>query len=480
MKSRALHATPALVTALAVAAVLATCSPKPSLLEQVGTLGTLRVAMINSATTYYRRGNSAAGFGYDLVHRFARDLGLELEVVVVPNRRAAITALTTGTAHMAAGLAINDARRRQVHFTQAYTEVALDVVYNTHTPSPDNLSELNGRLTIQFHNALGHKLARLHPQLTFDQKRNTNPEELMAHVARGDLYATIANANLVAMNQRYYPKLRVAFTLPRIKRRLAWAFPKHADSGLYNKAVAWLARARRSGQVHVLQQRYFAHADRLGFLGGRIFARLVEQRLPQWRDLFQRAARKYGLDWRLLAAMGYQESHWDPDAVSPTGVRGLMMLTQATAEQIGVSNRLDPKQSIYGGARYLIQMHERLPKSIEEPDRTWMALAAYNIGYGHLMDARRLLKARGLDPDLWANVRKALTWLTREQYHDETRYGYAPGHQAVEYVANIRAYYDILKWMTGDRSGEKPEALVQTQPPAEPKKAKISIDSPAL
>src|SRR5699024_2487693 len=237
---------------------------------------------------------------------------------------------------------------------------------------------------------------------------------------------------IVAMNQRYYPNLRVAFSLPDIKRSLGWAFPVTGDQALYNQAIAWLEQARRSGEVDILRKRYFAPADRRGFVGGQIVAEQIEQRLPQWRAIFKRVAEECHLDWRLLAAMSYQESHWDPDAVSPTGVRGLMMLTEATAQELGVSNREDPEQSIEGGARYLIQQRKRLPESVQEPDRTWLALAAYNIGFGHLMDARRLLVARGQNPNLWANVKKALTWLTKDKYTGETKYGYAPGYQAVE------------------------------------------------
>lgn len=479
MKSCALITIQAFVLLVSLA-FLATCSPSLSLGKQVQKLGTLRVAMVNSATTYYKQGKTAAGFEYDLVHQFARDMKLQLDIIQVRNRHAAIQAVQSGRAHMAAGIAISKKRRKAVNFTPAYTELTFDVIYNTHTPSPDSVADLDKQLTIQLHSVLGEKLNRLHPDLTFDAEKNTNPEELMARVARGELFGTIATTSLAALNQRYYPKLRVAFKLPDIKRKLAWAFPENADAGLYNQAIAWLEKARQSGFVKLLRQRYFAHAQRLGFLGGRIFAKLARKRLPQWRDLFKQAAEKYDLDWRLLAAMGYQESHWDSNAVSPTGVRGLMMLTNAAASEVGVSNRLDPKQSIFGGARYLVMQRQRLPERIEQPDRMWLTLAAYNIGLGHLMDARRLLKARGRNPNLWVNVSEALTWLTQQKYLDETRYGYAPGYQAVEYVGNIRAYYDILKWMTGDRSGEKPKALKHTSSKSKAGKPDITIESPAL
>jgi membrane-bound lytic murein transglycosylase F len=153
------------------------------------------------------------------------------------------------------------------------------------------------------------------------------------------------------------------------------------------------------------------------------------------------------MDWRLLAAIGYQESHWNPDASSYTGVRGVMMLTRRTANQLGVSDRLNPEQSIEGGARYFLRLRGRIPNQIREPDRSWMALAAYNLGMGHLEDARVLTKKQGGDPDRWEDISQRLELLSQQQWHQQTRYGYARGFEAKQYVENIRSYYEILIWM---------------------------------
>ena len=197
----------------------------------------------------------------------------------------------------------------------------------------------------------------------------------------------------------------------------------------------------------------------------------MRERLPDVRPLFERAADRTGLDWRLLAAVGYQESHWNPRAVSRTGVRGLMMLTRRTARQLGIDNRDDPEQSVLGGARYLQSMIERLPERIERPDRLWLALAAYNIGLGHLEDARVLTERQGGDPDRWADVRERLPLLTQKRYFSQTRFGYARGYEAANYVENIRTFYEILVWM--DRrdhplmAATAPEAGDETPPAVE-------------
>jgi membrane-bound lytic murein transglycosylase F len=150
------------------------------------------------------------------------------------------------------------------------------------------------------------------------------------------------------------------------------------------------------------------------------------------------------MDWRLLAAIGYQESYWNPQAVSPTGVRGLMMLTQPTAKHLGVSNRVDPGQSIDGGSHYIRTLIDKMPSPIKEPDRTWMALAAYNVGINHLEDARMITRRRGRDPNRWKDVKESLPLLSRRTWFKKTKHGYARGIEPVRFVTRIRAYYDVL------------------------------------
>ena len=172
----------------------------------------------------------------------------------------------------------------------------------------------------------------------------------------------------------------------------------------------------------------------------------TKNRLPKLIPIFKQAAATHELDWRLIAAISYQESHWNPKAVSPTGVRGLMMLTQNTAKQLGIKNRRDPVQSTEGGARYFVRMKGKIPDRITEPDRSWLALAAYNIGYGHLEDARVITERKGGNPDRWADIRDSLPLLEKKEWYKKTRYGYARGREAALYVRNIRNYYDLLNW----------------------------------
>lgn len=203
----------------------------------------------------------------------------------------------------------------------------------------------------------------------------------------------------------------------------------------------------------------------------RTYLQRINDRLPNYEALFKKVAKDNSLDWKLLAAISYQESHWSPKARSPTGVRGLMMLTLDTARQLGIENRLVPEQSIKGGALYFRQTYYKISDRIQEPDRTWLALAAYNIGFAHLEDARKLVEKRGGNPDNWIDVRESLPLLSQKEWYEQTRHGKARGGEPVTYVENIRRYYDILRWIKYRKLiPEKKEIQIQA----------LAIDSPVL
>jgi membrane-bound lytic murein transglycosylase F len=192
-----------------------------------------------------------------------------------------------------------------------------------------------------------------------------------------------------------------------------------------------------------LEEKYFGHVRRFDYVDTRAFIRAIATTLPKYQLLFELNADD--IPWLKLAATAYQESHWKPLARSPTGVRGMMMLTLSTAKQVGVGNRLDPEQSIKGGALYLKQLLARIPKTVAQDQKFWFALAAYNVGFGHLIDARKLAVKLNKDPDSWVSIKQILPLLEKSKYHKKTRHGFARGREAVHYVDNIRRYYETLK-----------------------------------
>lgn len=478
--------TPALLSLfLAEMALLSTCSPTVSKLEQIQQLGVLRVATINSPTTYYESGDGETGFEFDLAQRFAEELGVRLEIHLFESGLAALHAVSRQRVHMAAAnLTITDNRARNILFSPAVRSVTPTLVYRLGTGKPRDLNQLEEPIQLpedSAHVELLQSLKRDNPALSWMTVADKSAEDLLAEVGEGKLRYSVADSDLIAMTRRYYPKLHPAFALGEPIRK-AWAFRHHRDSSLYNTATRFLTDLRVNGELARLDDRYFGHVDRLDFVSSRTLSRHLDSRLPRYRALFESAGEETGIDWRLLAAVSYQESHWDPKATSPTGVRGLMMLTRDTARFVKVRNRTDPEQSIQGGARYLRYLLDKLPDEVQAPDRIWMTLAAYNMGYGHLQDARKLTARLGGDANKWVDVRSHLRLLTQAKWYRQTRYGYARGHEAQVYVGNVRTYLDVLNWMTRDETTPPLEQLVAPRRPA-PEPARPSpfdIELPVL
>lgn len=266
-------------------------------------------------------------------------------------------------------------------------------------------------------------------------------------VSNGDIDYTVSDSNEFTINQHLFPELRAAFDLSD-PEPLAWAFRRDGDGSLYQAAVDYINEMQQSGRIAQMVDRYYSHLDDFDYVDSRTFLSDIKDHLPAYQENFQQAALDNNLDWRLIAAMAYQESHWDPSAVSRTGVRGIMMLTSLTAQHLGVQQREDPQESINGGARYIRMLLDKLPERIEGNDRLWLALAAYNLGYGHLEDARIITQMRGGNPDSWSDVRANLPLLSKSRWSRRVKHGYARGYEAVKYVENVHNYYDTLVWVT--------------------------------
>jgi membrane-bound lytic murein transglycosylase F len=270
--------------------------------------------------------------------------------------------------------------------------------------------------------------------------------ELLERVDGGLAELAIIDSNEFAVQQSLYPRLKVAFDLGT-EQDMVWYLARGVDNErLKSRIDNFFKRLHSDGTLDKLREEYFGHSEGVSRISSHTFIGNMRRVLPRYRDLIRQVAEEYQMDWHLLAAIAYQESHWNPKAASPTGVRGMMMLTLPTAREMGVDNRTDPTQSLRGGARYLKNIKRRLPKDILEPDRTWLALAAYNIGMGHLEDARVITDRQGGDPHLWRDVMERLPLLQKISFYQNTRYGYARGVEAANYVQNIRHYYSILEW----------------------------------
>jgi membrane-bound lytic murein transglycosylase F len=471
---------------LGAAVLLTAFARPPTMLEQVLKSGELVVATRNSPTTYYLDANGPAGLEHDLTRLFANHLGVDLRIVEPEHFSDILPMVVRREVHLAAaGLSITRDRERNIRFGPPYQEVTQQLVYRNGAPVPRGPEELAGAaievVAGSSHAEQMRRLARDIPGIDWRENREAGIGDLLAQVWRREIPYTIADSNEFSLNQRYFPELRAAFDLNE-PEQLAWAFAKGMDDSLLLAAREFFALIEADGRLEQVLERYYGHAREFDYVGVRRFLRHADQRLPAYLPTFQEAADRYGHDWRLLAAVGYQESHWDPRAISPTGVRGIMMLTRTTAADMGIQNRIDPVNSIRGGARYLHQIERHLPGEIRHPDRTWFALAAYNIGPGHLHDAREITLRRGGDPNRWIDVMDSLPLLMQSEWHQQTRFGYARGLEAVNYVQNIRGYYDILVWQTTPRAeaaAPEPEQLAAAPTPRA-LTARSYIPSPVL
>lgn len=403
----------------------------------------------NSPTTYYEDANgNYAGLEHDLAIMFAKELGVNVRFVVATELGKIIPSLTKKQVHLvAAGLTATPDREKIIRFGPPYQTIQQQVVYNNLHMAPRSIRDLiEKKIEIVAGSSHAERLKQVKkqfPKLKWHEITDVEIEELLEKVASGEVDYSVADSHLVSVVQNFFPGMGVAFNLGK-PEQLAWAFPKGVDPYLFDKATAFFTRIQQDGTLRRLLDRYYGHIDRLNRIDVVAFLEKTNSTLPDYLKLFQQAQEITGIDWRLIAALGYQESHWDPLATSPTGVRGLMMLTGDTADHLGVNNRLDPKESILAGARYLLTLKETLPDRILEPDRTWIALAAYNNGMGHLEDARILAQRIKLNPDSWTDMKKALPLLSKASYNATLKHGYARGGEAVIFVENIRTYNDIL------------------------------------
>jgi len=411
--------------------------------------GELVVLTRNSPTTYYEGPNGPTGFEYDLAQAFAKRLGVTLSIKTADRFTDILPMVARGQADFAAaGLTMTAQRAEEVRFTPHYQVIRQQVVHHAKTAPPADVTGLTGRhIEVIDGTSYLERLKLLkpkHPRLTWVTVSNMETEELLLQVQEGLTEITISDSNIVAISRQFSPDLRVAFDLGE-PEKLAWAFPPGVDDSLLQEAAHFIEAMRASGELAHLIERHYGAASRFNPINIVAYLQKIETDLPGLKPVFEEAAQRYLLDWRLIAAMSYQESYWDPKAVSPTGVRGIMMLTETTAQDLGISDRLDVRQSVHGGSAYLRKLLDRLPARIPEPDRTWMALAAYNVGYSHLEDARIITQTQGADPDKWNDLKERLPLLAKAAWYTKTKHGYARGYEPVQLVNRIRTYYEVLK-----------------------------------
>ena len=424
-------------------------APSRSLAE-VRESGTLRVVTRNAPTTWYiGRDGEPTGPEHDMVEAFAAAIDVETEYVFRDTVAGVLDAVEAAEADLAAaGLTRTASRRDRFRFGPAYQPVTQQVVCRRDNVQPESVEALIGLdIEVIADSSYVERLEALkaegHPELAWTENGDTDTESLLRKVWQREIDCTVADSTIVDINRRYYPELIAPFNLSR-EQQLGWVMPQRRED-LADAVATWLDGYRDNGHLANLREQYYGFFEVFDYVDTAVYIRRIRERFPRYDNLFSAAAGRYDLPYTLLAAQGYQESHWNARARSPTGVRGIMMLTLNTARAMGVSNRLDPAQSISGGAKYLARMKQRFVPEVAEPDRTWLALAAYNVGRAHLHDAQKLARQQGLSPHRWRDIKQVLPLLSDPEYYRDLKYGYARGTEPVRYVQRIREYRHILE-----------------------------------
>ena len=434
----------------------------------------------NTPTTYYFQGDRASGFEYGLIKAFAQEYDMSVRIKVAFSLPELFDMLARGEAHFAAaGLSQSASRDARFVASNPYLHQQPLVVYKSGALRPRSLEALVGRDIVvvagSVHLETLSSLQKTLPGLTWREIHAADSLELMQLVTDDKADLAIVDSIEFSIQQQLFPRVVAAMEIGK-NTPIVWYLPQsehsEASLGMVNQ---FIAQATEQGQIAQLEREHFGRWEHASRVGSLTFQRKMRDDLPEWQPLLETIAEEYQMDWRLLAAMAYQESHWNPDARSHTGVRGMMMLTRVTASELGVEDRTDPRQSLRGGARFFKNLLRRLPSDIDEPDRTSMALAAYNIGMGHLEDARIMTEQAGGDPHLWPDVRAQLPKLQNPSHFPMTKFGFAEGEQAATYVDNIRHYEGLLSFQNLPERRISPPIRVDALLPDHLRRAQLPI-----
>ncbi len=412
-------------------------------LKEIKQRGKLIVLTTNTPTTYYYdRDNQLTGPEYDMTQSFAKSLRLDVEYKVYDSTKDLLNALRNNEGDIAASvLTINEHRTKEFDYGPVYLTTNELLVCHRSKKKIKNKKELNNLDVVIAADTTFIESLKAYPEMSWTVNHDLNTTDLIEQVAQNNIECTITDSILYNIERRYHTEIQNKYTLAK-ESQLAWMLNKNNDD-LKQAVNDWFDQYKNNNELAYMLEKYYGYVEIFDYVDIHKFLKRIETRLPKYKEYFIDAATKNDLEPSLLAAQSYQESHWNPKAKSPTGVRGIMMLTQPVAKSLGVTSRLDAKQNIYAGAKFQAKM-KKMVEHVDEPDRSWLALAAYNVGRGHFRDAQALARKLNKNPDRWYDMKEVLPLLSQKKYHKDLRYGYARGNEPVRYVTRIRSYDALL------------------------------------
>lgn len=420
----------------------------PGLIER----GRLRMITRNNAMTYFIHRGLQVGFEYELMRKFTSEHGLRLEIVIPKSHAELLSYLNEGKGDVvAAAMTITPERQRVADFTRPYNELEEIVVVREDDDSIKSVRNLAGRTfhvrgSSSFYSTLKALQDSVEDLRIVTLPEDIETEEIMAGVESGLYDLTIADSNLFDVERTYGLRLKAAFSIK--STTLGWAVRK-GNPALLGSLNEYIRREKGGLYFNMMKKRYFENPRRIARAKDSTRVGISGQLSP-YDDLAKKYAKRYSQDWRLITAQMYQESKFDPNAVSWVGARGLMQVMPRTGLQLGFENLEDPEEGIHAGTKYMHQLIRRFDLEIPIQSRIHFALASYNVGYGHLLDARRLAREKGWDSNRWfGHVEQAMRLLSQPAYYERARYGYCRGGQPVHYVEKIQSLYDAYVEVLG-------------------------------
>ncbi|MXX39148.1 MAG: transporter substrate-binding domain-containing protein, partial [Gemmatimonadetes bacterium] len=421
-----------------------------------------RMITRNNALTYFIHRGRQVGFEYELIKEFADRHNLRLDIVIPASHAELLAYLNEGKGDIvAAAMTITEQRQVQAAFTRPYNEVEELVIVRTGEDSIASLEDLAGRTvhvrqSSSFYTTLMALADSIQGLQVAPLPDSLETEDILAGVEEGRYDITLCDSNLLDVELAYGRQLKAAFSIK--PTALGWAVRE--DNPALLAALNQYVQKEKGGLFfNVMKKRYFENKRTITRAKDSLRVDL-SGRLSPYDELAKKYARQYGQDWRLITAQMYQESKFDPQATSWVGARGLMQVMPDTGRELGFTDLYDPEDNIHAGVKYLSQLVNRFDPNIPKKERMRFALAAYNVGYGHVLEARRLAREKGWNPDQWfGHVEQAMRLLAKPAYHERSRYGFCRCGQPVHYVSNIQDRYDAYVGMLTMARESDPERL---------------------
>ena len=424
------------------------CSKESSKLKQIKSNGILRIALVADPPHYFPSKVKKRGYDFELVSHYATSIDVELEIIKTNTSDEIIFLLNQGKVDIGILGSSPEFDQKNIKNVVTYNNSKWYVIgnrANRQLPKSIDSIEPNTMIVANGSNAsfILHSIEEDYSSLLWDELKNTNVRSILERINENHSKISIISEDIYAYYQYLFPETKKIFVLP-IKYPSRWLVKNNNNLSFLYSINSFFNKYKQNGKLEKIGKTYYEHLSAFDYVDIRYYLKRINKKLPKYKKYFVEAAKNSALDARIIAAVSYQESHWNRKARSPTGVRGMMMLTLDTAKRVGVKNRLNAKQSIFGGAKYLKILYESFSNTIEEPDRLWFTLAAYNIGLGHVEDARTITKSQGDNPNSWIDVEKHIPKLSQKKWYKKTKYGFARGHEPIEFVRRVRRYYDIL------------------------------------